>query len=308
MKENFFSKQGLILQKLAEELLFIELDERLPKVSDFSEQFEVGRGTIQTALKILENDNCIKLEPRGHLGTFLRDKSIPDLIKYSGSNQIQGVMPLPYSKKYEGLATGFTSELEDLGLTLNIAFMRGSKPRIDGVKEGRYDFALLSKCSALEELDGDKSSSLNIAAEFGEKTYVSGHAIIFANPEHKKLENGMKIGIDSFSNDQKKLTLAEAEGLEIDYLELNYMHLIQHLKARTIDATIWNMDEIDSESFNIQPLSSKGARAYEKKMNEAVCVIKKQNRKMAYILNLLNTKKIVEIQGKVIKGDIIPKY
>ncbi|PLT29860.1 GntR family transcriptional regulator YhfZ [Peribacillus deserti] len=306
MWENLYSKQGIILQKIAEDLLFIELNERVPKVSDFSEKFGVGRGTVQTALKILENEDCIRLEPRGHLGTFLRYKNVAHLLKYTGANLVQGVMPLPYSKKYEGLATGLTSELENLDLSLNIAFMRGSRLRLDGVKEGRYDFALVSKYSAIEELKEDKN--LRIALEFGEKTYVSEHAVIFSDPKKKKLADGMKVGIDSFSTDQKILTQVETKGLNIEYLEFNYMHLLQHIKAHTIDAMIWNVDEIDSASLSIQPLASPLAIQYEKQMNEAVCVIKTDNRKMDYIINLLSPAKIVGVQSRVVMGDEIPKY
>jgi acyl-CoA-binding protein len=306
MWNNLYSKKGMILQKIAEELLFIEVDDRLPKVVDFSEKYQVGRGTIQSALKKLEEENCIKLEPRGHLGTFLRYKNISNLLIFSGANQITGVMPLPYSKKYEGLATGITSELESLGLLLNIAFMRGSKLRLDGVKKGRYDFALLSKYSAQEELKNE--SNLKISVEFGVKTYVSEHAVIFSEKNKKQLSNGMKVGIDNFSTDQQILTQAEAKGKNIEYVELNYMHLLQHLKAKTIDAMIWNVDEIDPEAFHIHPLSSPIAIQYEKQMSEAVCVIREDNKKMDYIIQLLSRRRIVEIQSDVVKGNIIPKY
>lgn len=306
MREDLYSKKGIVLQKIAEELLFIEVGERLPKVGDFSEKYQVGRGTTQSALKRLEKENCIALEPRGHLGTFLRSKNLSNLLLFSGVNQITAVMPLPYSKKYEGLATGLTSELEGIGLSLNIAFMRGSKLRLEGVKEGRYDFALVSKYSAQEALKNE--SNLKIALEFGIKTYVSEHAVIFSNLENKQLKDGMKVGIDSFSMDQKILTQAEATGLTIEYLEFNYMHMLQHLKAKTIDATIWNVDEIDPTLFNIQPLASPLAINYESQMNEAVCVIKKDNRKMEYIIDQLSKNKVVEIQSDVVKGNIIPKY
>jgi hypothetical protein len=303
---NMYSKKGIILQKIAEELLFIGVNERLPKVGDFSERFQVGRGTVQTVLKQLENETCIKLEPRGHLGTFLRYKDDFKLLKFSGVDRVTGVMPLPYSRKYEGLATGLTSELESLGLSLNLAFMRGSKNRLDGVKEGRYDFALVSKYAALEELKSD--STLKIAMEFGTNTYVTKHAVIFSDPAKVKLEDGMKVGIDSTSADQKILTHIETKGLNIEYLELNYMHLLEHLKAHTIDAMIWNVDEIDASSFNIQPLYSPLAIQYEQQMNKAVSVIREDNRKVAYIKNLLSTNKIIKIQSKIVNGELIPKY
>lgn len=304
--ENLFTKKGILLQKVSEELLFIEVNERLPKIGDFAAKFHVGRGTVQTVLKKLEDENCIKLEARGHLGTFLRYKNISDLLRFSGANQITGVMPLPYSKKYEGLATGITSQFEQLGISLNIAFMRGSKPRLHGVKDGRYDFALVSKFSAIEEMKKDRL--LKIALEFGAKTYVSEHAVIFSDPDKKQITDGMKVGIDSFSTDQQILTNAEVQGLDIEYLEFNYMHLLQHLKAQTVDAMIWNVDEIDPTAYNIQSLTTPLALQFEKQMNEAVCVIHSENRKMEYILQLLSLTRIVETQTQVVNGDLIPKY
>jgi YhfZ C-terminal domain/Helix-turn-helix domain len=306
MMENFYSKSGLTLKKIAEELLFYDLDERIPKISDLAEKFEVGRGTIQTGLKILEENNCIKLESRGHLGTFLRKKDVASLLKYSGVDRVLAVMPLPYSRKYEGLATGLTSEFERLNLSLNIAFMRGAKLRLEGVKEGRYDFALVSKSSALEEMENDHD--LMIALSFGKQTYVSKHAVIFSNPTKKQIEDGMKIGIDTYSTDQKILTYAETEGKDIDYIQLNYMHLLQHLKANTIDAAIWNVDEIDTTLYHVEPLTSKKAIQHEEEISEAVCVIRKDNRKIEYILNYLSKEKIVEIQKDVERGNIMPKY
>ncbi|MFD9625707.1 GntR family transcriptional regulator YhfZ [Peribacillus muralis] len=304
--ENLYSKSGIILQKIAEELLFINIDERIPKIGDFSSQFNVGRGTIQTALKKLEDLNCISLESRGHLGTFLRSKNINNLLDYSGISQITAVMPLPYSKKYEGLATGLTYEFEQLNLSFNIAFMRGDKLRLNGLKEGRYDFALVSRFSAKEELKNN--SELSVVLGFGVQTYVSNHAIIFSDPSRSTIIDGMKIGIDDCSTDQVTLTNAETDGKKVEYVQLNYMHLLPHLKANNIDATIWSIDQIDKEQFHTQPLTSKQAIQYEKEMNEAVCLIEKGNRKLEYILNLLSKEKIVEIQSLVEGGSFIPRY
>jgi hypothetical protein len=306
MMENFYSKSGLTLKQVAEELLFYEPDERIPRISDLAEKFQVGRGTVQSALKILEETQSIRLESRGHLGTFLREKCVSNLLKFSGVDRILAVMPLPYSKKYEGLASGLASEFSRLNLAFNIAFMRGAKPRLEGVKEGRYDFAIVSRFSALEEMKNH--DGLKIALSFGKQTYVSKHAVIFSDPTKKRIEDKFKIGIDTFSNDQKFLTYAEAEGKNVEYVEMNYMHLLQHLKANTIDATIWSIDEIDTTLYHVEPLTSKKAIQYEREMSEAVCVIRKGNRKVEYILQHLSKENIVEIQKGVERGDIMPKY
>ncbi|MGM0920816.1 MAG: GntR family transcriptional regulator YhfZ [Bacillota bacterium] len=304
--ESLLSKKGLILQKIAEDLLFIELNERIPKVGDFSERFNVGRGTVQTALKYLEQTGSISLEPKGHMGTFLRKKNIPSLFKYCGAERMTGVMPLPYSKKYEGLASGLTSQFEENQLNLSIAFMRGAKLRIDEVSKGRYDFALVSKFSAAEALKQDPD--LSIALAFGSHTYVSKHAVFFSEKGNLEIKNGMKVGIDHNSTDQKILVKAETNEKQVEFVELNYMHLLQHLRAKTIDATIWNIDEIDSGLYNTIPLSSEIAKKEELNIGEAVCVIRKENKKAEYILQHLDLHEIKRIQTLVEKGDYIPKY
>ncbi|MGD6960877.1 GntR family transcriptional regulator YhfZ [Fictibacillus phosphorivorans] len=304
--EPLYSKKVLVLQKIAEELLFVDVNERIPKIGELADKYQVGRGTIQTALKNLESVSCIKLDSRGHLGTFLRAKDISCLLKYAGTSRIIGVMPLPYSKKYEGLASGFNSEFEKLDLNLNIAFMRGAKLRLEGVKEGRYDFALVSKYSALEAIKENKE--LEIVLRFGTGTYVSKHAVIFADVNNKEVKSGMKIGIDSFSTDQKTLTMAETKDLDVDYVDLNYMHLLQHLKAKSIDAAIWNTDEIDLEMYHTSPLSSTLAKKEELQITEAVCVIRKNNKKLEYMLNLISINQVIETQRKVEEGKRIPKY
>lgn len=306
MLENFYSKKGVILQKIAEELLFIKLNERIPKIADLSNRFQVGRGTIQTALKTLEKAKCIKLESRGHLGTFLRGKNESVLLYFAGVDRVTGVMPLPYSKKYEGLATGFTSALENLQLSLNIAFMRGAQLRFEGVAEGRYDFAIVSEYSALAGIN--ENPSLSIALSFADQTYVTNHGVFFSDPHQQKIEDGMKVGIDPYSTDQKILSHAETAGKSVQFMELNYMHLLQNLRAHTIDATIWNIDEVDPSLYHIKPLSTPKALAYGGQMSRAVCVIRQDNRKIEYILGMLAPGNIINIQTQVEQGDLIPKY
>ena len=59
------------LARIAASLLAIEPGSRIPRVSDFATETSLGRGTIQGALRLLEEIGAIVLEARGHLGTFL---------------------------------------------------------------------------------------------------------------------------------------------------------------------------------------------------------------------------------------------
>ncbi|SDM73233.1 transcriptional regulator, GntR family [Fictibacillus solisalsi] len=306
MNERLLSKKGMILQKIAESFLFIEVDHRIPKIGDLASVNGVGRGTIQTVLKYLEETGSIRLEAKGHLGTFLRYKNIPQLLRFCGMERLTGIMPLPYSKKYEGLASGLSAECQVQGMELSIAFMRGAKLRLQEVIQGRYEFAIVSRFSANEAMK--EHPELSTLLSFGSHSYVSKHAVIFSDRKYISVEDGMKIGIDPFSTDQQVLIKEETKNKNVQYIELNYMHLLRHIQAKTIDATIWNLDEVDNERYHTMPLSSPLAKKMEEYMGEAVCVARKDNKKGAYGLSLINLEKIKQIQELVETGDHLPKY
>lgn len=305
MIQGLNSKSSVVLKHLAEELLFVGLDTRIPRIEELSNKYGVGRGTIQNVLKKMEESHCIALESRGHLGTFLRNKNVDLLLQCCGVRSIIGVMPLPYSRKYEGLATAMHTSFEKIGIPLHCAFMRGATVRLNNVIDGRYDFALVSKYAALSAMS--KSDDLVIVKEFGADSYVSRHALIFAE-ETSGIQDGMKIGIDNYSIDQQVLTNLEVKGKNVEFINLNYMHLLNHLKAKSIDAMVWNVDEIDVSSFYLQELSSKEALDMDKEMSQAVCVINKNNPKMEFMFNQISTDDVMEIQKQVELGMLIPKY
>ncbi|MBT2764605.1 GntR family transcriptional regulator YhfZ [Paenibacillus sp. ISL-20] len=305
MIQGLNSKSSVVLKNLAEELLFIELDSRIPRIEELSSRYGVGRGTIQNVLKKMEESRCIALESRGHLGTFLRNKNMDLLLQCCGVSSIIGVMPLPYSRKYEGLATAMHASYEKIGIPLHCAFMRGATIRLDNVIDGRYDFALVSKYAAMSAIR--KSDDLMIVKEFGSGSYVSRHAVVFAE-ETSGIQDGMKIGIDSYSIDQQVLTNLEVKNKNVEFINLNYMHLLEHLKAKSIDAMVWNVDEIDNGSFFLSELSSKEALEMDKEMSQAVCVINKNNTKMEFMFNQISTDHVMQVQKQVELGMLIPKY
>ncbi|KMJ59083.1 hypothetical protein AB685_08445 [Bacillus sp. LL01] len=305
---NLYTKSGIILQKLSEKLLFVEVNERIPRVEDLSMELEVGRGTIQTTLQRLVKLEAISLESRGHLGTFLRYKDTKELLKCAGMNQVTAVMPLPYSRKYEGMATGLTIAFEKLNIFFNIAFMRGSSLRIEALRDGRYDLALVSKFSARQHQHMAEDNELEMGLVFGPQSYVSNHALMFAKKESSSIQDGMKIGVDPSSTDQKTLILAETEGKDVELISLNYMHLLSNLHAGEIDATVWNVDERNHDQINIRPLTALAAIQMEEEMTEAVCLMKKGNRKLQYLLELISIEEVTHIQKQVERNEVIPRY
>ena len=51
-------------------------------VAFLSEKYETARGTVQSSLKLLQDYGAIKLESRGHLGTFITYIDYLKLLEY----------------------------------------------------------------------------------------------------------------------------------------------------------------------------------------------------------------------------------
>lgn len=307
MWENLYSKNGLAAKKIALELLEIQNGQKIPTVTDFCESLELGRGTVQGAIKLLEMLGAIELEARGHLGTFLLNKDVSVLLDISGTGPLVGAMPLPYSKKYEGLATGIVDGFNYLNKRISLAYMRGASNRLEALKTRRYDFAIVSRLAAEESIKSHKG--LEIVKSFGAGTYVSEHKIFLTNPTKTKIESGMRIGIDRLSPDQSTITLLECEGLDVEFVDLNYMQLFQMLKENQIDAAVWNNDEVRSvETFHTVDFQSEEAKRLTRLTSEATIVVEAGRIEVKKQISLLNKEIVLNAQRMVEAGERFPQY
>ncbi|MBS4538739.1 hypothetical protein GOQ27_09705 [Clostridium sp. D2Q-11] len=308
-KNKLMSKNGRVIILLAREMLTYYEGDRIKTVSQYTEIFNTARGTVQSALKFLQEINGLELESRGHLGTYIVRINYKKLWEVSDFSVIMGVMPLPYSKRYEGLATGLYKGFEERDIPFSLAFMRGSSKRIEALTLGKYSFTIISKLAA--KLEIRKSSDIEIVHEFGEGSYVGNHVVIFRDKNESNIKDGMRIAIDTNSIDQVILTSNECRDKEVEYVETPYNQILQKMKNDEVDAAIWNVDEIKEKNleYNICPLSSKKTRELAKEDTIAVVVISKNNKEFGNILNrFIDLKEVEKIQKKVMNNEIIPIY
>ncbi len=305
ISEVLLSKNGYAVITLAKEFLKCNVGEKVPTVSQLCEKYQLARGTVQNALKSLQHYDAIRLDAKGHKGSYLVKKNMSVLLKFAGINSIVGVMPLPYSKRYEGLASGLLVTLENrYSIPASMAFMRGAKNRIGMLISNRYDFAIISKIAAeriIEEYD-----NIIIVLSFGEYSYLSEHVVIFSNDKYTEITAGMRVGIDNDSIDQKILTEEVCKGIEIDYVNYGYSQILQRVIQGDIDAAVWNKDEIDEKLCPVKyyPIKEIGSAA-----NEAVLVVSKDKPELASLLkDLIDPKTVTNIQQLVLKGRITPSY
>lgn len=308
-KRKLMSKNGEITIQLAREMLTFQAGDRIRTVGEYAKRFDIARGTVQSALKFLQEIKAIELESRGHLGTYIIKIDYRTLWKVSDLGVIMGVMPLPYSKRYEGLATGLYKAFEKVDIPFSLAFMRGATKRIEALTLGRYSFAIISKLAATLEME--KSSDIEIVHEFGEGSYVGNHVIIFRDNNVSEICDGMRVALDSTSIDQVKLTLYECEGKNVQYVDTPYNQILLKLKNNEVDAAIWNVDEIQEKNleYNISPLVNPKTKKIDKEDTIATIVVSKDNIEFGSILKkFIEMKEVEEIQQKVINNHMIPIY
>jgi len=305
VKNLIMNKNGIVSMTLAKILIQLNVGDRIPTFSELSEQTNVARGTLQNAMKLLQTTHAITLESRGHLGTFLMNRNMKTLLEFANISSLVGVMPLPYSKHYEGLATGIISAMEnEYDIPVNMAYMRGARKRLSLMMEGRYDFALASKLAVNDSIQ--QGTQLQIIKEFGPKSYLSNHVIVFSDASINSIEDGMRIGIDIDSIDQSNLTYHVTKNHKVRYVNLNYNQILNKLSSGEIDAAVWNEDEIKESYPSIHYTQIDGI---DENDTIAVIVANQSATELCTLLTqLIDVDTVLSVQHLVAHGKMIPRY
>ncbi|SHI09655.1 Helix-turn-helix domain-containing protein [Sporanaerobacter acetigenes DSM 13106] len=306
---KMMSKNGIVTTKLAREFMTMKKGDRIDTVSSYAKKFESARGTVQNGLKLLEEENCVKLLKRGHLGTFITYIDYEKLWKFTNWGALVGVSPLPYTRRHEGIATAIYYQMEERHIPFNFAYMQGAGNRIRGLLNQRYDFAILSKKSAMKYLK--EYGNLKIAMEFKPYSYISGYVFLFSEAIYGEIVDGMKLGIDTNSPDHVELTEKIAEGKTVEYINVPYSRMIPSILEGLIDGAVYNKDTINKPeirgAISYKEIDLKGHDAGEK--TRAVILVNKEAFGVENLIKqLIDSDEVERIQEEVIYEKIIPTY
>src|SRR5690625_645298 len=233
------SKAGTVAHRMAAGLASSSVGDRMPTTQELCERHRVGKGTIQAALALLEEVGAVEIRSRGSLGTFITAIDHGLVWELAGSGAIPIAMPLPYSRRYEGLATGLHAAFERLGVPCTLMFVRGSANRARAIHQERADFAVMSRFAA------DADRDLEVIRDFGPHTYVGAHGLVVVadrDPDDPEL----RLAVDPTSADQRALTDQRFPDLAPERrVQVSYNQLSRYFADGLVDATVWNLDEID---------------------------------------------------------------
>ncbi|WP_373893581.1 GntR family transcriptional regulator YhfZ [Virgibacillus natechei] len=301
-------RYGTVAADLARRLLTLHEGDRMDSIGKLAAEFGTGRGTIQSALKLLADEGALQMESLGKRGSFIKrmDRSI--LLEKAELTAIIGAMPVAYSTHFQGLATGLNQTFQQSDIPLILAMLSGSKNRIHFLKSGRCDFIIISRLT-WEEIQQDKS--LHLLFEFGPGSNIENHVLIMSdNNEEKEITDGMRVGVDPTSNDHLRLTLQECEGKSVQFVGMSYGQALQKLMAGEIDATVWDAGaglHRPPSSLRVVPLIRSNMESDAN--TEAVLIVRSDDEALQDLISqLIDPIVVADTQRRLIAGEIQPIF
>ncbi|MDJ1130360.1 GntR family transcriptional regulator YhfZ [Streptomyces iconiensis] len=309
--DRFLTRNGLAARQLAALLLGSEPDSRLPRVRDLAEQLGCGNGTVQAALRLLEESGAIETAARGHLGTFLVHSDRSVLWRLSGLGTLLAAMPLPYSRRYEGLATGLRTAFDEAGTPFALTFMRGAGTRTTALLEGKTDLVVLSRFAA-DRLIEEHPGELSLVVDLGPATYVGAHGLLLRKGADLG-KPGLRVAVDHASEDQHILAERAFVGrADIEWVESSYMQLRDLFAQDRVDVTLWNLDEVQGRvgmNVDVLPLGDEITRDLALRNSSAAVIGRSaSDNALNAVRDALDLSRVTALQTEVLRGDRMPSY
>lgn len=301
---KLYKKSALITMYMARDLFLTEPGERIPTISEYTRNFDVSRGIVQNALEELTATGCIATEKRGVLGTFLAHADRTLLFSRTGWGSCSGILPIPLTPSFVSLATAVCEALAPVSRDFTFSYMSGAAKRVQALREGKCDFAVLSKGAAERSIQ--KDVSLAICTELTGATYEAPYQLCFMDPEKQQIEDGMRIGVDPVCLDQQYLTQLLCRDRQIQIVEFPFVGFRDIVQSGRIDCTLfrdgsWNSDWKELTIRTI-PLTQIPELA-DADTQTPVVLVRRDNYAIDRLLNkYMDAKAIAHIQQQVLDG------
>ena len=290
-----------MLTTLARYLLGEKCGNRLKTIDELAAECHSSVGLTQAALKTLESSGAIRIERRGRNGSYLVEMDNRTLLKHVDINNVVCAMPLPYTRLYEGLASGLKAQFD--GIPFYYAHMRGADIRVECLLNGVYDMAVVSRLAAESYLAQD---GLRITLALGPHTYFGEHQLICRKGESADVK---RVGLDNRSADQKIMTEACFGNRNVELIDMPYHESLQRIAKGDVDAVIWNVvaeAELAVLGLEATPLTN-DPRFLQ--ATEAVVLTRAEDYAMQQLLRaVVNKEALLAHQQRVANGEQEPSY
>jgi hypothetical protein len=279
---------------------------RLPTIRDLAHDHRSSLSSIHAAIGRLEEADAVTIETRGRLGAFMVDRSVGRLWAIATNGPLVISLPLASSPRYEALATAIKQLLTVAGLEVFLIFVRGSRQRLQAVREGRCHLTAMSSFAATE-LCGPEDS---VVVELGPDSYNTGHRVFYtpAYPDPHPL----RVIVDRHSADQQLLTALEFKGPDVTLIPAMPAQIARLLANNQADAAVWTVDEMQvrrPEGILDRPLRPEVRAKIGDRMTRAVLVGRSADAApLRAVAAPIQPEAVAQIEADVLAGRIVPEY
>jgi len=310
MKNNLTECTGL-LKCLANYLLPMNKGDQLLSTRELAELFDASLGSISQTVNNLEEIGAVKINRRGHLGSFLEEKTVGMLWSIIENGPMVIALTLPTFPKCEGLATALHSLLNGAGIETYLTFIRGSLNRIRALRHNQCH-AVVTSALTTDEL---KSNKEEVIMTLPPQSFVMDHRVFYRR-KREETSRPLRVGIDNDSFDVKYLTELEFSGIDVEFYQISFIQIDRHIEKSfrdaQLDAAISNIDHFDplvSSEISSRPLSPQTQALIGDRNSSAAIITKAGSNPTSIALKeLLDPQEIMEIQQKVVDGKMVPRY
>jgi hypothetical protein len=278
---------------------------RIPTVRELARAHGSSLASIHSAISRLIEMEAISVETRGRLGAFLVGRSLGRLWAAADGGPLVISLPLASSIRYEALATALKQQLTAAGLDVFLIFVRGSRQRLQAVRNGRCHLAVMSSFAA-GELCGPNEV---VVLELPRRSYNTGHRVFYAEPPEAR---PLRVIIDPYSADQQLLSALEFEGTSVEFVPAMGGQITRLLDSGQADAAVWTVDEMQvrrPDRIVDRPLRRAVRDAIGDRDTRAALVCQATMASSLRALTaIINRDQLTAVQRDVIAGRIVPEY
>lgn len=287
----------------------LRLGDRIPTVDALRDTLGVGTGTVQSALRQLQQTGAVVLRPQQGRGTYIVRRDLGTLWRLAELGNIVGLLPLPNSREFQGLVSGLRTGLEDAELPLALMYAHGSQRRFEALRTGRADFTVMSARAAESHLElGDP---IDVILQLGPGTYYAQDSVVvMACGPRESMPANPRVGIDPDSYDHTLLTKAEFPAGH--YVAHSYGLLPSAIRAGKIDLAVWHRTALGlslaDQGLVTWPLARPAALELAESLSGAAVVIRRHDENLRTAFDEVDANAVREVQQAIVDGEVIPLY
>jgi hypothetical protein len=287
-------------------LAHLAVGDRMPTVRELARQHRSSNSSVHAAIGRLEAAGAIAVDTRGRAGAFLLERAVGRLWAMAGSGPLVISLPLANSPRYEGLATAMKQLLAVAGLDAILSFVRGSRQRLQALREGRCHLATMSSFAASELCGPDDT----VIMELLPNSYNTGHRVFYG--PNRESRRPLRVVVDQHSADQQLLTALEFAGSPVVMLPAMTAQIARMLVADQADAAVWTADEMESRrraGIADRPLSEAVRDRIGDRDTRAALVGRVSDAPvLREVCSALDPAELERIQNDVVEGRVVPEY